>query len=155
MAMSIALHATAGAALFALLAGCQAPPAMVVECQSPIDQVRKGPALVGMDYGMQMTPIPLNAVQFTDQAWRSVAVQSLKATRTGTDTVQVMARLVNCGDQALALRARTSFLAQNEAPTEPMSAWRTVHLPPRASAVYSESSIAVNVASFLIEVARD
>lgn len=151
--MQFAIHACAGA--LALLAGCQSQPAMIVECHTPVDQMRKGPALVGMDYGMQMSPIPLNAVQFTDQIWRSVAVQSLKAARTGTDTVRVTARLVNCSDQALAIKARTSFLSQNEAPTEPVSAWRTVHLPPRATALYSENSIAVTVASFLIEVAKD
>ncbi len=137
------------------LAGCQSAGPLIVECKSPVDAARKGPALIGMDYGMQMTPIPLNAVQFTDETWKLVAVQSLKATRTATDTVQVVTRLVNCSDQPVAIRARTSFLAQNEAPTEPISAWRVVYLPPRATAVYSENSVSQSVASFLIEVAKN
>lgn len=140
--------------------GCAVPVAsntsVVVDCSVSRAQSRSGPALVGLSYGMDMTPIPLNSVQFGSRAAaRSLAVQGLFAQRSASDTVQVTARFVSCVDTASAIRVRTAFLRTNNAPSEPTSAWRTVHLQPRATAIYTESSISRDVASYLIEVAGD
>jgi hypothetical protein len=146
--------ALAAAAL--VLAGCAAVPTekRVVECKVP-DPIlmRKGPALVGQPYGVEMTAIPLDAVQFTDAGlWERVAVQRLSAARTPTDTVMVHARLVNCTDQALVIGMRVSFMDEMQAPSEATSAWQTVHLQPRSIAQYSESSISTRVRHYLVEV---
>lgn len=141
-----------------VVAGCKTPPAapVVVEC-SAMDAKREHPqgtALVGGQYGVvENTPIPLDAVQFTD-AWlaKHVAVQGLYTEKTATDTVQVSARLVNCGDKTLSVSTRVSFLKESQAPAEPVSAWRSIMLAPRATALYQENSISREVAHYLIEI---
>lgn len=147
------------AAVAGLAAGCATDvPDAVVECSVPKGRLTaKGPALVGHEYGMKMTPIPLDAVQFTEQRIaNSVAVQALYASRTPTETVEVIARFVNCTEQPIALRARTSFLRSSQAPSEPISAWQTVHLHPKATAIYTEKSIGrTEVTNYLIELAGD
>jgi hypothetical protein len=69
--------------------------------------------------------------------------------------VEVNARFVSCLDTPAAIRVRTSFLKDNQAPAEPTSAWRTVHLQPRAISGYQEFSTSRGVANYLIEIARD
>jgi len=130
-----------------------APP-IVLECSTPYDGARPGPALVGQQYGMQMSVLPLNSVQFDSHVTASrLAVQKILASRTATDTVEVTARLVSCSDYPVALRMRINFLRANEAPAEPMSAWRDVYLSPRAIANYTEFSMARDVNSYIIEIA--
>lgn len=140
-----------------LVAGCaNQQPKLLVECKSPIDVARKGSALVGQEYGIQMSPIPLDALQFTDaDVAHSVAVQAVRATRTPADTVQVTARLVNCTDKPMVVRARTSFMDATQLPTEPVSAWRIIPMPARATSVYQENSASVNVAHYLVELAKE
>jgi len=147
------------------LAGCQVqmprlgaqPVAQTVQCMPPAAArpADAGPALVQQEYGSTHTPIPVNAVLFTHEGLAAhVAVQALYAGRTEAGTVHVTARLVNCADQPIVLRARTSFLQQSTAPAEPVSAWQNVFLPPRATALYQERSLArETVASYLIEIA--
>ena len=136
------------------LAACAAKPPLVTQCTKQGRQGRGGPALVGLTYGTQATPIPLNSVQFSNwNVERSVSIQQLWATRTATNTVNVMARLISCADQPFAIRVRTSFLDSNQAPAEPASAWKTVFLQPRATAVYSENSTSRDVVNYLIDVA--
>jgi hypothetical protein len=135
--------------------GCamQHPP-LVVECSGPEKGNRGGPALVGQEYGMQATPIPLNSVQFSN--WTTVkdlSVQRLYASRTASNTVQVTARFVSCADTAVVIKVRTSFLDVNQAPTEPVSGWQTIFLQPRLTAVYAEQSTSKSVANYLIEIA--
>jgi hypothetical protein len=128
--------------------------ALVVECRAPETGARNGPALVGMPYGQQHSPIPLDSVQFDSSATASrVAVQSLHAQRTATDTVEVGARLVHCGDTPGAVRIRTNFLREDRAPAEPTSAWRTVLLQPRAIAHYQEFSTSRAASRYVIEIA--
>jgi hypothetical protein len=140
------------------LAGCVAPEperaGRVVECKVPAaSPSRAGAALVGQSYGIEMTPIPIDAVQFTDAGlWERVAVQHLSAKRSPTDTVQVTARLVNCTDTAQVVGMRTSFMDETQAPSEAASAWQVVHLRPRATALYSENSTSTKVRHYLIEV---
>lgn len=140
-----------------VLAGCQTvvpTEKRVVECRVPDPiALRKGPALVGQPYGLEMTAIPLDAVQFTNASlWEHVAVQHLSAARTPTDTVQVHARLINCTDGPIVIGVRTSFMDESQAPSEATSAWQTVHLRPRSTAQYSESSISTRVRHYLVEV---
>ena len=148
--------AVASWAFAALAAGCVNVPDAVVECSVPRARpAPKGPALVGHEYGMKMSPIPLDAVQFTEQRIaNSVAVQALYASRTPAETVQVTARFVNCTEEPIAIRARTSFLKASQAPTEPISAWQTVYLSPKATGIYTESSLGRGeVTNYLVELA--
>jgi hypothetical protein len=139
------------------VAGCSSAlkgmPPIVAACSTPTAGDRPGPALVGQTYGMQMTALPLNSVQFdsTDTA-RKVAVQALFASRTPVETVQVSARLLHCGDGIGSVRVRTSFLRRDTSPSEPASAWKTVYLTPRATAVYQETSVSKDVTNYLIEI---
>jgi hypothetical protein len=147
------------ASMVLVTAGCAVNvPDAVVECSVPRSRpAPKGPALVGHEYGMKMSPIPLDAVQFTEQRIaNTVAVQALYASRTPTETVQVTARFVNCTEQPIAVRARTSFLRASQAPSEPISAWQTVYLSPKATGIYTESSIGRGeVMNYLVELASD
>jgi hypothetical protein len=128
---------------------------VVVECQAPTASDRPGPALVGQAYGMAMTPMPLNSVQFgsTDAA-TSLAVQNLYAERVPSNIVQVSARLVSCLDVPTSVRVRTSFFRSDTAPSEEPSAWKTVFLEPRATALYRESSVSRDTSAYLIEIAK-
>lgn len=141
-----------------VLIGCASKPGvkMLVECKTPVDINTKGPALVGQGYGLKMTDIPLDALQFTDAAVASsVAVQAVRAVRSETDTVQVTARVVNCTDKQIAVRARTSFMDDKQIPTEPTSAWRVLFLAPRATTVYREFSTSTKVSHYLIELGKE
>jgi hypothetical protein len=151
----MALNRTCTAAcLMGLLAGCASEAPLVAQCKGqgarPLDAA---PALVGVAYGTQATPIPLNSVQFS--SWTvesSVSVQQLAATRTPTNTVSVTARFISCTDRDSAIRVRTSFFDAQHAPAEPSSAWQTVYLHPHLLATYSERSTSKGVTHYLIEV---
>ena len=138
-----------------LLGGCAGRTPLLVECGKSAERSGfSGPALIGQNYGPQMSVIPLNAVQYTDSSLtKQVAVQTMFGDRTGVDTVSVGARFVNCSDQPVALGVRTSFLDTKQRPTEAPSAWQTVFVPPKATANYSEVSIGRStVAHYLIEI---
>lgn len=131
------------------------PAPVVADCHLPSTQERPGPALVGQRYGMAMTPIPLDSVQFGGpETARAMAVQNLYATRTPTGTVQVSARFVSCLDQPASVRVRTSFVRADTSPAEAPTPWRLVFLEPRATALYSELSASTDASAYLIEVAR-
>lgn len=104
-----------------------------------------------------MTPIDLNAVQFTDKALtRQMLVEGLFARRTETDTVEVSARFVNCTGRALTIRARSSFMDDVQYPVEPASAWQRVIIQPYATGVYRERSMKRDeVKYYLIEIAGE
>lgn len=143
-----------GLIALAALSGCAGPP-LVVECKLESDRARgTGPALVGREYGPKMSAMPLDAVQYTDRSLiRRVAVQALWASRTEMQNVSVDARFVNCTDRTVQLGVRTSFMDERQRPTEPASGWKTVFVQPRASATYSEVSLArQKVANYLIEI---
>jgi hypothetical protein len=147
--------------LFVLLsvmaAGCAAKAPLVVRCKAPPHSVDRsnsgGPALVGLQYGEQATPIPLDSVQFSDWSTEKVvSIQTLFAGRTDGGTVQVTARFVSCSDSDVPIRIRASFLDANQAPTEPSSAWQLVYLHPRMTATYTEKSTSRNAANYLLEI---
>ena len=151
------LPALATLSAFVGLAGCaQIPgaPPVVVQCATPTAADRSGPALVGQPYGMQMTALPLNSVQFGSNALATtLAVQNLYASRTPTDTVLVSARFVSCIDRPTSVRVRTSFVRADSAPSEAPTAWKTVFVEPRATALYTELSSTRDASAYLIEVA--
>nr|WP_314444503.1 hypothetical protein [uncultured Sphingomonas sp.] len=115
-----------------------------------------GAALVA-NIPKSMTPIDVNAVQFTDRAMtRQVIVEGLFARRTPTNTVEVSARLVNCTDRPLQLLARSSFMDAVQYPVEAASAWTRVIIPARGTGLYREQSISQDeVGYYLIELAAD
>jgi len=140
-----------------LLAANAAAENNVVKCKTW--QARRaapvaGPALVA-NVPKSMTPIDLNAVQFTDKPLtRQVLVEGLFARRTETDTVEVTARFVNCTDKPLQVQARSSFMDVSQAPTEPVSAWTQVFIPPKGTGTYRERSMSRDeVQYYLIELA--
>jgi hypothetical protein len=138
-----------------LLTGCATKAPLVTRCSMPRGGGDRAgmPALVGLQYGEQATPIPLNSVQFSSwSAAKTLAVQRLSAARTATNTVEVAARFVSCSDQPQTVQVRTSFLDANQAATEAPSAWQTVYLQPHLTANYSERSTATTVQSYLIEI---
>ncbi len=138
-----------------LTVGCANKAPLVSRCKMPRGGGARSsmPALVGLQYGEQSTPIPLNSVQFTNWgAASSLSVQRLAATRTPTNTVEVDARFVSCSDQTQTVRVRTSFLDGNQAPTEAPSAWQTVYLQPHLTANYSEKSTSIAAKQYLIEI---
>jgi hypothetical protein len=128
-------------------------PPLVAECESGPEGGRSGPALVGVKYGWQSTPLPLDSVQYSNVGLtKSIVVQGLYASVTATGTVQVNARFVSCVDEPVAISVRTAFLLDNTAPAEPTSAWERIIIQPRLTAVYDESSMSVDAANFMIEV---
>ena len=157
MRARLAIGPAAVACAFAV-AGCTTPspsPPVVAECVIQNSHSRPGPALVGQTYGMAMTPLPLNSVQFgSAEVARSLAVQNLYAERSPLDLVQISARLLSCSDVPFSVRVRTSFLRGSTAPAEEPSAWKVVHLEPRATALYIESSTSRDPTSYLIEIAK-
>ena len=101
------------------------------------------------------TPIPLESVQLIDKSLsRKIVAQGVEARRTETDTVEVVARVVNCGKDPLQLQLRTSFLSATQSPTEPTSSWQRIYVAPKSTGVYTEKSISRDVAHYLIEVRR-
>lgn len=112
-----------------------------------------GPALIA-HIASSMTPIDLNAVLFTDKKLaRSAIVEGLFGQRTPVGGLHVTARLVNCTSVALVVQARSSFMDANQLPTEAASAWKTLYLSPRSTAVYEENSIGrAEVGAYLIEL---
>lgn len=150
MKASVALSCLAAA-----LTACAGKPPAVVECTGGIrGNSSDGPALVGQDYGARMSAIPLDAVQYTDKRLaRRVAIQTMYAQRTEMGNVNVGARFVNCSTASVALGVRTSFLDAKLRQIEPASAWKTVYVPAKATAVYDELSVDRDrVKHYLIEV---
>lgn len=136
------------------LSGCSEAPTrkIVVECNFPKEAAPKGPALIAQEYG-QISPIPLNAVQYVDNSLTEIlVVQSLKTTRTPTNTVKVSARLVNCSEFPLVVGIRAHFLDRDQIVEENGSAWKNLVIQPYALGNYSESSLKVDVANYLLEI---
>ncbi len=135
--------------------GCVAPPpaSPVVQCTWPRPAgAPPGDALVALNYDA-MTPIPTDAVQFTNEALaREVVVQHLSAHRTPTNTVQVSARLVNCTDYPVVVDSRLHFMDANHMPLEDVSVWQRVVLRPRALGQIQESSMSHGVEHYVVEL---
>ena len=75
------------------------------------------------------------------------------ARRTDTNAVEVIARFVNCTKNPIQLDARSSFMDGAQLPTEDTSSWKRVYVPPFATGVYKEVSLARdNVSYYLVEL---
>ena len=141
-------------ALLAGLGGCAHEVRKpVVECGFPSQAAPPpGTALVAHQYG-SISPIPLDAVQFTDRMLtRQVAAQSLHARRSPTNTVEISARFINCTDAPLVLGARTNFMDGTERAVEAPSAWKHIVMQPRAMGDYQESSLTTQVEHYVVEL---
>lgn len=146
----------AAAALAAIASPAMASENRVLKCNiwaARHGEASSGPALVA-NVPRAMTPIDLNAVQFEDKKLaKRVIVEGLFAERTPTDTLHVMARVVNCKKYPITIQLRSSFMDQNQMPLEASSMWKSVYLSPFGTAVYEERSISgPKVANYLIEL---
>ncbi|QEH77433.1 hypothetical protein EIK56_04330 [Sphingomonas sp. C8-2] len=148
------LGAIAAGALFAVPA--QARENRPVKCD--IGDAKRslsagGPALVA-NVPSAMTPIDLNAVQMTDKKLANrVVVEGMFARRTETNSVEVITRFVNCTKKTVELDARSSFMDENQVPTEDSTYWKKVILAPKATGVYRGLSIGRDeVKYYLVEV---
>ncbi len=158
MSSNSCLYTTVGVALAALLSSCStpAPPGRVVLCDAKAlerGRLPTGPAL-SAQIPESFTPIPLDQVTFVDaDMTRWLMVQSVSAGRSPTQTVEVMTRVVNCSNDPVQIEGRTHFLDIGQRPTEQVSAWRRVMIPPRSIGVYQETSVkTAEVSNYLIEL---
>ena len=152
------LYATAFIFASTMLTSCSTPagrPQAVLKCDYKAlkrNALTGGPALTSMAYG-SVKDIPADAVLMSDtRLYNSVIVQQLSTASTPGGTVQVTARLANCTNAPLDVRARIAFLDHTMVPAEPVSAWRTVFLPVGGMAVYQESSFTSKAANYYIEL---
>jgi hypothetical protein len=147
-----------GAVLSPAPAVAQAPvrPQVQLKCDfSKANRPAASQALIAPLSQGAFTPIPLETVQLIDKTLsRKIVAQGVEARRTETDTVEVVARLVNCGKDPLQLQLRTSFLSAGRSPTEPTSSWQRIYVAPKSTGIYTEKSISRDVAHYLIEVRR-
>jgi hypothetical protein len=152
------------AAAILLLAGlavagaaqAQVRPQAQLKCDfSKANRQRPANAAIAPVMRGAFTPIPLESVQIIDKKLsRAIVAQGVEAQRTETDTVEVVARIVNCGKAPLQLQLRTTFLSAGQSPTEPTSSWQRIYVQPKSTGVYTEKSISRDVAHYLIEVRR-
>lgn len=111
-----------------------------------------GPMMTPLVRGA-FSPVPLETVQLVDKKLqRKLMVQGVVAQKTQTDTVEVVARLVNCTGKPMQVEARISFMNDQMTPTEPPSGWRRLFLESKAMGVYAEKSLARDPRHYLIEV---
>lgn len=143
------------ASLTLALTACSNNPKIVAECKgSPKDPSNEGPALVGQGYGRDMSPIPLNAVVFSDKETAShVAIHGLYAAKTDAEVVEVGVRLLNCTKANVNVAVRTSFMDAKQRPTEKPTAWKNVLIPAGTTGEYTALSVGTdNVKYYLVEV---
>src|SRR3990172_1764250 len=117
-------------ALAALAAGCATPtqptPPTYAGCKTWEQQVG-APNLVGISV-------------LSPELAKVIGVQDMTASRTGTGMPAVQTVVYNCTDMDVVLQIRARF-SGDRGQSEPSSAWKTVHLAPRAQAVYGESAV--------------
>ncbi|MGB3066967.1 MAG: hypothetical protein WBC18_00385 [Ottowia sp.] len=119
-----------GAALAILATGCTTPqstPPTVAGCPTWAQQQALG------------NPAPAAQVLSPELA-QVIGVQEVATHRTAGGMAAVQASVYNCSDVDVVLSMRTRFTG-DRGQTEPPSAWKIVHLPPRAQAMYGETAI--------------
>lgn len=94
------------------------------------------------------SPLPVSVLS-PDLA-RVIGVARVTTGRTPAGMAQVQAQLHNCTDVDVVVLVRARF--EGGAQPEPASAWRTVFLPPRAVAAYSESSVSAAASQVAIDI---
>lgn len=133
------MHYARPIAAAALLAGCatMSTPPTVAGCRTWEQQAD--------------APRPMAVSILSPELARIIGVEEVSTRRTATGTAAVQAQVRNCTDVDVVLLIRTRFLAER-GPSEPPSAWRTVHMPPRASAIYQESSLSPGSGQAFIDI---
>ncbi|MGE5546456.1 MAG: hypothetical protein ACM33T_06145 [Solirubrobacterales bacterium] len=155
--MKTSLTAVAAVMTVAALAGCQQTMEPAPICNmagiAAQRQLVALPAATPSDPS-PLLEMPLNSVSITDfNIIQKIYVRSASARRTPTGTVEAYAQVINCTDYPLNVEARTQFYDQGQAPSEPVSAWKRMALPPRTSNTYRESSIGTkNVQYYMVEL---
>jgi hypothetical protein len=130
------------------------PQSMLTCNHSALMQNRvPGPAIAAAAYG-SISDVPLQAVTMLNSGvFQAIMTQSLYSERLPSNALRVTMRIANCTDAQLHLRARTNFLRVDQVPSEPVSAWQDVYLPPHGLASYQEQSLATTVvASYFVEL---
>ncbi|HSW20964.1 MAG TPA: hypothetical protein VLJ86_27325 [Ramlibacter sp.] len=129
-------------ALAALVGGCavqQSTPPVVAGCRTwEQQQVQGAPALAAV------------AVLSPELA-KVIGVQEVSTDRTGTGMAAVQAAVYNCTDVDVVLSVRTRFNGAR-GQSEPPSAWKTVHLPPRGQVTYGESAISQATSKVSVDI---
>ncbi|RQS11609.1 hypothetical protein DIE06_27840 [Burkholderia sp. Bp8998] len=69
-----------------------------------------------------------------------IGLRDVNSSSEAAQRTRVRASIYNCTEADVVLLVRARF-AGNDGPTEPASAWRTLILPPRSEAVYSETAV--------------
>lgn len=157
MRLSLSASTLLAAASIAILAGCAQEPAPICN-MSAISQQRQLAAAPSRVPGGEspVLEMPLNSVNITDYSIiNKIYVRNVNARRTPTGTVEVYAQVINCTDFPLNTEARIQFYDAGQAPSEPVSAWKRFHLPPRTSNTYSEKSIGTQSAAFYMVELRE
>jgi hypothetical protein len=80
-----------------------------------------------------------------------IGVLEVAASRTGTGMAAVQTVVYNCTDVDVVLQVRTRF-SGDRGQSEPPSAWKMVHLAPRAQAVYGESAVSSNTKRIAVDI---
>ena len=129
------------AALAWLAAGCttvQPTPPVVQGCMTWAQQ--------------QATGKPLPAAQvLSPELAQVIGVQGVSTARTGTGMAAVQAGVYNCTDVDVVLSVRTRFTG-DRGQSEPPSAWKTLHLPPRGQAVYGETAVSQATRRVVVDI---
>lgn len=80
-----------------------------------------------------------------------IGVQEVMTSRTGTGMAAIQASVYNCSDVDVVLLMRTRFNGAR-GQSEPPSAWKTVHLAPRAQASYGESAVSDKTQALAVDI---
>lgn len=127
--------------LSALAAGCanetQPTPPTYAGCRT-WEQQAGSPNLIGVSV-------------LSPELAKVIGVQDMTASRTGTGMPAVQTVVYNCTDMDVVLQIRARF-SGDRGQSEPSSAWKTVHLPPRAQAVYGESAVSQSTKGIAVDI---
>lgn len=127
------------AAAVAVLAGCatQSTPPAYVGC---------------VTWDQQAGQANLNSVSvLSPELSKVIGVQDVMTSRTGTGMAAVQTTVRNCSDVDVVLSVRTRF-SGDRGQSEPPSAWKTVFLPPRGTAVYGESAVSQTTRAVAVDI---
>lgn len=83
---------------------------------------------------------------------RIIGVQEVSTSRTATGMAAVQTTVYNCSDTDVVLLMRSRF-SGDRGQTENPSAWRTVHLAPRAAFTYGESALSAQSGRVAVDIA--
>jgi hypothetical protein len=126
-------------AALAVLAGCatQSTPPTYVGC---------------VTWDQQAGQANLNSVSvLSPELSKVIGVQDVMTSRTGTGMAAVQTTVRNCSDVDVVLSMRTRFTG-DRGQSEPPSAWKTVFLPPRGTAVYGESAVSQATKAVAVDI---